>query len=159
MTVFLLNACQTHLPIVSDVQMTDSEKVACQQNIEHLELADIDYLLYANKMIDSMIKSKGVQTKTENSRMRLSFSPVAHSDDAMDMTFLNTSIKNRVIRSGLFILVDDMKTGDFHLSGAFKEIDQSDSCNKKFQKFEEFSLRLKDNRTDKILWSDKKRFN
>ncbi len=154
--VFLLNACQTHLPIVSDPQMTDSEKVACQQNIEQIELADIDYLLYANKMIDSMIKSKEVLAHTANNRMRVFISPVTHSDAVMDLAFLNTSINNRMIRSGLFILVDDMGLGDFRLSGAFEEVDQPDSsCAKKY---EEFSLQLKENRNDRVLWSDKKRF-
>lgn len=168
----LLTACQTHFPIVSDDITSPhqtSEPIACQENIERIELADIDYLLYANKMIDSMTQSNNVQQKTVNSRMRVYLSPVTHSSDDVDMMFLNTSIKNRILRSGLFIVVEDMESGDFQLSGAFKVIEQqsnsysySYSCNQKYQKYqkyEEFSLQLRDSRTDIILWSEKKRFN
>lgn len=162
LTLLFLNACQTHFPILSENDGSDhrvSEKAACQENIEAGELADIDYLLYANKMIDSMTRSKQVQKETANSRMRVYISPVSHSGGDVDMSFINTSIKNRILRSGLFIVVDDMAAGDFQLSGAFKEIQQAGdslSCNKNY---EEFSLQLKNRRTSAILWSDKKQFN
>jgi PBP1b-binding outer membrane lipoprotein LpoB len=132
------------------------EKIICPDNIERLELADIDYLLYANKMIDSMIQNKAVQTKTTNSRMRLSLSPIAHSRNDVDLNSLNTAIKNRILRSGLFVVVDGTGSANYQLSGIFKAIHQSNTCN---VDYEEFSLQLKDIRTDKILWSDKKRFN
>ena len=160
--LLFLNACQTHFPILSENDVPDrrvSEKTACQENIESSELADIDYLLYANKMIDSMTRSEQVQKETANSRMRVYLSPVSHSRDDVDMSVINTSIKNRILRSGLFVVVDDMGAGEFQLSGAFKEIQQTDDssfCNKNY---EEFSLQLKNRRSNAILWSDKKQIN
>ena len=162
LTLLFLNACQTHFPILSEKDGAEhrvSEKAACQENIESIELADIDYLLYANKMIDSMTRSQAVQKETANSRMRLYLSPVRHSREDVDMTFINTSIKNRILRSGLFVVVDGVESADFQLSGVFKAIQQagdSSSCNKNH---EEFSLQLKNNRTGAILWSEKKQFN
>lgn len=153
--LFFLNACQTHFPILSENNVPDY-KAACQENIESMELADIDYLLYANKMIDSMTRSKKVQKETTNSRMRVYLSPVSHSRDDVDMSFINISIKNRILRSGLFIVVDDIKSGDFQLSGAFKEISQAADCK---ENYEEFSLQLKNHRSKAILWSEKKQFN
>ncbi|NOQ80824.1 MAG: hypothetical protein GQ546_15645, partial [Gammaproteobacteria bacterium] len=41
--LLFLNACQTYLPIAT--QMEDTENSACPKNIEQIELADIDYLL------------------------------------------------------------------------------------------------------------------
>ena len=157
--LLFLSACQTHFPILSGNEEQDvSEQVACHEDIERLELADIDYLLYASKMIDSMTQSRNIQKETANSRIRVFLSPVAHSNSDVDMTNLNTSIKNRILRSGLFIVVDNMESGDFHLSGTFEEIKQqgASSCN---EKYEVFSLQLKGSRTNKILWSDKKIFN
>jgi len=152
-----LNACQTHLPIISDDNVSNSDisgKAACEQNIERIELADIDYLLFANKMIDSMMQSRNVQKKTVNNRMRLYLSPVHHSD--VDMNSLNTSIKNRVMRSGLFIIVNDLRQADFQLSGTFETINkQANLCN---ENYEVFSLYLNDSRTDAILWSEHKQF-
>ncbi|MCW8931486.1 MAG: penicillin-binding protein activator LpoB [Gammaproteobacteria bacterium] len=158
LTLLFLSACQTHLPIISE--SNHSKEANCQENIEQMELADIDYLLYANKMIDSMIQSQPVQAETAKNRMRLSLSPVTHSRTDVDMTFLNTSIKNRILRSGLFILVNDVNSGDFQLSGVFKELHHSnDSCPDKKQKIEEFILQLNEFKKDTIVWSEKKQFN
>jgi len=157
LTLFFLNACQTHFPIVSENKL--SEAAACQENIERIELADIDYLLYANQMIDSMMHSNNVQKETVNSRMRIYLSPVSRNSDDVDMNILNTSIKNRILRSGLFIVTEDMKSADFQLSGAFKEIKQAADTYSCIGKYEEFSMQLRSSRTDTILWSEKKQFN
>lgn len=160
--LLFLSACQTRFPILSGNEVSEqdaSEKAACHEDIERLELADIDYLLYASKMIDSMTQSRNIQNETANSRIRVFLSPVAHSNSDVDMTNLNTSIKNRILRSGQFIVVNNMESGDFHLSGAFEEIKQQSDASSCNEKYEVFSLQLKDSRTNKIFWSDKKIFN
>lgn len=158
LTLLLLNGCQTLFPIMGengDVERTISHEV-CPDNIEHIELADIDYLLYANKMIDSMVKSDFVQKETAKSRIRLFISPLIQTNNAIDIKTLNTSIKNRTRRSGLFIIVNDRSAADYYLSGAFAEIAQQTSVCVKV--YDEFLLQLKNNRTDAVLWSDKKQF-
>jgi len=150
--VFILSACQTHLPIVSEPA---TENKNCQGNVEQIELEDIDYLLFANTMIDQMIQSQEVQVNTSKNRMRIFIAPVTHSRDEVDLTFLNTSIRNKIKRSGLFIIINNASKAPFKLSGLFEEIKQDHSCN---EIYEEFHLQLEDVGNSKILWSDKKLF-
>ncbi len=150
--LFYITACQTHLPIVG----VDDVDTPCPENIESIELADIDYLLYANKMIDSMVENNNVKQETINSRMRLSISPITQSHSDINMSTLNTAIKNRVLRSGLFIIVSDRSVTNFNLSGEFKEVvQQSSSCS---QSYDEFSLQLKNIKNGSTLWSELKQF-
>ncbi len=160
LTVFILSACQTHLPISlgTDSEGTPKnvpEKLNCQENIERIELEDIDYLLFANTMIDQMIQNRDVQIVTSKNRMRIYIAPVTHSNDEVDLTFLNTSIKNKIQRSGSFIIISTAGEAPFQLTGSFEEINQAHLCN---ETYEEFHLQLEDVASNKILWSDKKRF-
>ncbi len=152
--LLFLTACQTHFPITGNI---DELEKTCPENLDSIELADIDYLLYANKMVDSMVQSNNVKQETINNRMRISLSPITYDRSDIDMNTLNAAIKNRMLRSGLFIIVSDVDASDFHLSGGFKEVRlQLNSCD---QTYGVFSLQLKNNRSGSILWSESKHFN
>ena len=153
--VFFLSACQTHLPMIS-------ESISCDENLESIASADIDYLLYANKMVDSLIRNKNVQKETAVSRMELYLYPVTNnSNKTIDMASINRAIKNRLLRSSKFVLLNDAKpvpdeSAEFQLSGSFEEIEQqSNNCSGMYN---QFSLKLMNTRTNTILWSEKKRF-
>ena len=148
--LFFLSACQTHFPVVS-------ESISCAEEMEGIELADIDFILYANIMVDSLTLDKRIQRETAHSRMNLSISPVTNkTDKEIDMAVINQAINNRIIRSGQFILVNEVEPGQYQLSGSFEEITRSiNTCDKKHL---QFSLKLMNTQTRTIVWSDKKQF-
>lgn len=145
----LLIACQSQLPVASDQQ-------ACPDPIESVELTNIDYLLFANRMVDKMIQDSNVQREIANKRMNLTLIPVANnSNDAIDLASVNLTIKNRLLRSGQFIL-NGKNTGTYQLSGAFdKKTQASTGC----ESYSQFSLQLLNRETNRILWSDNTKFN
>jgi len=154
--IVFLHACQTHLPVVSEMEETDSKP--CLKNIEQLELADIDYLLYANRMVDEMIQDKQVQQKLSINRLRLLVQPVhyASNNAKVDMDTINTAIKNRLRRSGHFVIVSDEQLANAQLLSAFEtKTVQTDHC---VENYEQFSMQLKNSRTGQLIWSDKKLF-
>ncbi|MCU7820050.1 MAG: penicillin-binding protein activator LpoB, partial [gamma proteobacterium symbiont of Lucinoma myriamae] len=104
MLVFV-NACQTHLPIAA--QMEGMENSDCPKNIEQIELADIDYLLYANRMVDDMIQDHNVQEALGSNRLKIAIQPISHENNIaqINMDAINLAIKNRILRSGQFIIV------------------------------------------------------
>ncbi len=148
--LFFLSACQTHFPVVS-------ESISCAEEMEGIELADIDFLLYANIMVDSLTLDKRIQRETAHSRMNLAISPVTNkTDKEIDMAVINQAIKNRIIRSGQFILVNAAESGRYQLSGSFEEVTRStNTCDKKYL---QFLLKLMNTQTGTIVWSDKKQF-
>jgi len=153
----LLNACQTNLPIVSEHIAEDdvSTMKPCESNIEQMELADIDYLLYANRMVDNMIQDKTVQQKLSSKRLKISIEGISQKDN-MDLTNVNSTVKNRLLRSGQFIIVNNKQTSDVQLSGSFETIQKTrNNC---IENYEQFSLQLTDSYSKQLIWSDKKQF-
>lgn len=154
--LLFLNACQTYLPIAT--QMEDTENSACPKNIEQIELADIDYLLYANRMVDDMIQDHNVQAALSSNRLKIAIQPISHENNIaqINMDAINLAIKNRILRSGQFIIVNDKQSANVYLSGVFnKKAVQSTHC---MENFEQFSMQLKNNQTGQLIWSDKKQF-
>ena len=156
----LLNACQTHLPIVSEHIAEDDVLTMkpCESNIEKMELADIDYLLYANRMVDSMIQDKTVQQKLSRKRLKIAIEAISRRDNAdrANMTNVNSTVKNRLLRSGQFIIVNNKQTSNVQLSGSFETIQNTN--NHCIESYEQFSLQLKDSHSKQLIWSDKKQF-
>ena len=148
--LLLLSACETHFPVLMENQ-------SCKEAIETVELTDIDYLLFANKMIDSMIQDKNIQRETANNRMKLSLLPIKNNtNETIEMSVINLAIKNRLVRSGQFI-INESASEPLQLSGAFEKVEQSPStC---AQKYTRFALQLKNTRSNRILWSEDTKFN
>ncbi|MCU7953488.1 MAG: hypothetical protein KZQ64_08885 [gamma proteobacterium symbiont of Bathyaustriella thionipta] len=72
------------------------------------------------------------------------------------MTAVNTAIENRIIRSGQFIIVHDEHSSNVQLSGIFENKEViSKNC---MEKYEQFSMELKNSETGQAIWTDKKRF-
>lgn len=146
--ILSLNGCQTHLPVVT-------ESISCDENVERIKLHDTDYLLYANTMIDSLAQDEKVQEKTENSRMQLYLDAVVNkTNEIIKMTSINAAIKNRIIRSGQFILVNQEDSARYHLSGLIENVQDTRNCSVEYQ---QFSLKLMDMRSNSIIWSEEKR--
>jgi len=151
--VLFLTACQTHFPIVSD----DINAQPCSNQTETIELADIDYLLYANRMVDNMIKSHLASNKHPG-RIKLFIEPLASSiDTGINLQTLNLSIKNRIIRSGQFIIEQNKKRAKVQISGSITIVNDTEkSCQ---QDYEQFSLQLTRLDDNKIIWFETKYFN
>lgn len=149
-----LSACQTYFPVAEEIS---EKKPSCGDGVESIELTDIDYLLFANKMIDSMIQAKNIQQQTARKRMTLSIKPVQNNtDEAIEMKTINLAIKNRVLRSSRFIITESA-TEQFQLSGSFEKIERSSTgCT---DAYTQFSLQLMNMQTNRILWSEDKKFN
>ena len=157
LSMFLLNACQTHLPVVSDsVSDGTSESHSCDENIERVELTDIDYLLYANRMVDSLVQDKGIQRVTADKRMTLFIIPVKNNtNEAIEVRPINMAIKNRIMRSGRFIVLDKPEMSHTQLHSSFNNLSQSGNC---AGSPKSFSLSLMNSQTKAIIWSEIKRF-
>lgn len=152
--VFLvfLSACQTHFPIV-----TEPEPQACNEPIASIELSDIDYLLFANQMIDTMIQDRNIQQRISNKRMTLKLLPIENrTNEMIDLSKINLTLKNRLLRSGHFI-INDSTSEPLQLSGAFENINtSSNACAESYGRF---SLQLQNSQTGQILWSGNRKFN
>lgn len=132
--------------------MEDSEKSACPKNIEQIELADIDYLL------DDMIQEHNVQTALSSNRLKIAIQAISHENNIaqINMDAINQVIKNRILGSGQFIILNDKQSANVYLSGAFNnKAVQSTHC---MENFEQFSMQLKNKQTVQLIWSDKKQF-
>ena len=149
--VLSFSACQTHLPIVS-------EDMSCEYDIEEIELTDIDYLLYANKMIDAMIKNTRVKKELKNKRMNLEVLPVVNvTSEKIDLKSVYLAIYNRLLRSGYFILHSNSSVADYQLSAVFDSVSQSfEPCG---QQYKRLSLQIEKLQNSEILWSEEKKFN
>lgn len=154
LSIFILlfiNACQTHLSVID-------ENRDCGSEIENIELTDIDYLLYANKMVDSMIQNRRIQELLSAKRMNLMLLPVSNNtSEAIELLPINTAIYNRLLRSGHFIFHQTLESSQYQLTGEFNEIKKdTDSCDKAYKRF---SMQLKSLPDAQVLWSEEKKFN
>lgn len=142
----LLNACQTHFPIVSDLEETENSS-SCREN---KQLAQINYLYYANIMIDSLTQSQAVKDKTQVSRIKLFINSIHNSTGkSIEMGLIDKEILNRINRSGMFILVNNKAAADYSLNGVIKcRMDQ-----------EQLSIELVQPQTNALFWSEKKLLN
>ncbi len=156
-TVSLLSACQTTLPIFEQEQQQSKsviEDSGCNKQKNNARNVQYDYLVYANKMIDSMVKNHNVQTKLKQQRMTIYLQPVVNNtSDNIDISAINYAIKNRVIRSGQFILADRPDAAQYRISGTINAINTLSECDSGQRKF---SLRLTDIKQPAILWSEYK---
>ena len=152
--MIMLNACQTHFPIVSESVV--NETMPCDNTIEPKKTAYIDYLLYANRMVDRMITDKKVQEKLNNKRLKLVIASVKNNSEIgqADINSVNSAVINRLKRSGQFIIVNNLQNSDVQFSGAFAIVEKKqNSC---IAIYEQFSLHLTDSQTKQVIWSDKK---
>lgn len=146
----LLTACQTNFPVAKEQQ-------SCKDTVEAIELTDIDYLLFANRMIDSMIQHKNIQQEIAGNRMTLSILPVENNtSEAINMNAVNQAIKNRVLRSGQFI-INESVSSPFQLSGSFANNPRSSTACA--ETYTQFSLQLMNTQNKRILWSEDTKFN
>jgi len=154
---FLLNACQTHLPIVSE-HIGSADNKACVNNTQYTKSANIDYLLYANRMVDTMIKDDAIEQRVSSKRLKVLILEIKHIDNSVqiDMVSINNAVKNRLLRSGLFIVVNNIEAADVQLSGIFEKTKrQLTDC---IQSVDQLSLQLTDSHSKQLIWSDKKQF-
>ncbi|MCK5696858.1 MAG: hypothetical protein KAI02_01775 [Gammaproteobacteria bacterium] len=157
----LLTACQTHLPLLS--QDDNPENQVCINHTEQTGLADVDYLLYANRMVDDLIQNDQVQKRLTFNRLKIAITHIDYKEDRamsdvmnVDLTSVNQAIKNRLIRSGQFIMVDNQDNSDVSLSGYFtNSIKENNHC---IEYYEQFFMQLKDNHSQYIIWSEQKEF-
>ena len=98
--ILFLTACQTHFPIVSESDQTE-KKNYCKEN---KPLTQINFLFYANTMIDSLTQAKAIQEKTNAGRIRLYINPINNESGksidmgSIDEEILNLSFKEKFIR-------------------------------------------------------------
>ena len=152
-----LSACQTTLPVFEENQESSSsvtEDRDCTEKKKTSRNVQYDYLVYANKMIDSMVKNRNVQAKLKQQRMKIYLQPVVNNtSDNIDISAINYAIKNRVIRSGQFILADSPDTAQYRISGKINSINTVNDCDSGQRKF---SLSLTGTKQAAILWSEYK---
>ncbi len=151
--LFFLSACQTQkIQLDKQIKPTDN----CPKQIEQIDLADIDYLLYANRMIDSMILDKQVKMNYLLSRVTLYIQPIEIDNKIdMDINALNQTIYNRIVRSGKFIIVNSIEQSNYQLLANITLLNIKQNCS---NLYETLSLKLKNTDTNNILWSDQKVF-
>jgi PBP1b-binding outer membrane lipoprotein LpoB len=153
--LFFLSACQTQ-KIQLDTQIKSIDD--CPKHIEKIDLADIDYLLYANRMIDSMILDEQVKAGYLLSRVTLYIHPIQTDNKIyMDISTLNQAIYNRIVRSGKFIIVNNIEQSNYQLLANIASLNANmkQNCS---NFYETLSLELKNTDTHTILWSDRKVF-
>lgn len=155
-----LTACQTHLPIISEhiTSPDDVNNQPCVSNTDEIKSANIDYLLYVNRMVDSMIEDNTVQQRVSSKRLKIMIQTINNTDNAtqIDMLSVNSAVKNRLLRSGQFIVVNHSQAADVQLSGVFeKKQKQAVHC---IKNVEQFFLQLKDSHSKQLIWSDIKQF-
>ncbi len=147
--VLLISSCQTHLPLVAE---QDDASADCVTEAA----GPIDYLLYANRMVDRMIADQQVQTALLNKRLRLFPVPLVDKLNTAqaDIIAVNQTLKNRAQRSGQFIIVSNKSASDVQLSAVFEKITrQINQCSESYR---QFAMQLRDSRTGKVIWSAKK---
>ena len=151
LSAVFLTACQAHFPLSNDQKH-------CENDIEAAEARDIDYLLYANRMVDAMVESSSVREILSRQRIKLMVLPIINnSSENIELLPVNNTVYNRLLRSGRFIMQHDIQYSNYQFSGSFDEItNSSDSC---AGVFKTFSLYLKSIDNEQIIWSEEKKFN
>lgn len=152
--LLFVSACQTHLPIVSEPEQTKDDS-SCEENKQS---TDINYLYYANIMIDALTDSKAVQDKIQVRRIKLFVNSVHNGTGKnINMSLINKEILNRINRSGMFILVNDTAAADYSLSGVIKNTAKNNHECRVDQ--EQLSIELVQPQTNTLFWSEKKLLN
>ncbi len=149
-----LTACQTTLPVFeeSNGQITDCSEI--QQTITQ---GPVDYLFYANKMVDSMVNNSNVKSILKNHRIKIYLQTIENkSVDNIDIIAINKAVKNRILRSGQFIVMPDQQNADYRLAGSIYPLQHSaDKCDNGNRKF---TMSLTSRQQSSILWSEYKTF-
>ena len=153
--IFLfLTACQTHFPLVSEVDQAEDNNF-CKEN---KPLIQINYLFYANTMIDSLTQAKAIQEKTNAGRIRLYVNPINNeSGKSIDMGSIDEEILNRINRSAMFVLVNNSNAADYSLSGVINNtIKRTNQC---LLEQKQFTIELRQPHTNTLFWSETKLLN
>ncbi|WP_198266548.1 hypothetical protein [sulfur-oxidizing endosymbiont of Gigantopelta aegis] len=161
--MLLLTACQTQFPILSEesnaeraiVKANDKQQSPCQDQSMRQNISTADYLLAVNKMIDAMLHSRAVNKASAERRIRVYLSPIPSVDtaDSNKSELLNQAIKNRIQRSGKFVLQSALEQSEYQLSGGF-----NGSCSMyQGRQQDQLSLKLINNLTQNIIWSKTQR--
>jgi hypothetical protein len=163
--LLLLTACQTQFPILTEdsiseknsARVKDSDTSHCQNQVNSQKISTADYLLQVNKMVDAMVQSNAVHKAGSNQRLRIYLSPISavqnnavKNYNKMDSKLINQAIKNRVQRSGQFVLMATLADSEFQLSGNFGAVCSTEK--------DELSLQLHNNMTKQIIWSKTQSF-
>ena len=147
----LLTACQTHFPLVSESDQTVNTNY-CKEN---KPLTQINYLFYANTMIDSLTQTEAIQEKTNAGRIRLYVNPINNeSGKSIDMGSIDEEILNRINRSAMFVLVKNSNAADYSLSGMINTITKR--TNQCLLEQEQFIIELRQPHTNTLFWSETK---
>jgi PBP1b-binding outer membrane lipoprotein LpoB len=139
--LIMMTSCQTHLPIVSE------QSEACD-NKELAVFQDVDYLFYANKLADELITSQFLK-KNNSSRLSLSISPLVNkTSKALDIQLISQTIKNRILRSGKFLLEQDLQKAHYQLIAIIEDGEYSIDC----KLFPQFKLQLIEIKNQIVVW-------
>jgi PBP1b-binding outer membrane lipoprotein LpoB len=142
--LLLLTGCLSN-PIVPDQ--------FCDTSIP-VELSDIDYLLYANKMVDALTVSNRVTKLAERSRLNVYVEKlVNYTSKKINSTQIEIAIKNRLKYSAKINLQEDPGKAEFILIGSFNK--KYKDCN---ERVINFSLILKSIGSKNIIWSQDKSY-
>ena len=152
--LLILSACQTTLPVFEQSSEMDTQDSVCPDIQKIVKNVQYDYLVYANKMIDSMTRNRNVQERLKQKRLKIYLQPVVNkTTDNIDISAINYAIKNRVIRSGQFIITDNRASADYQLGGTITVNTNVGNCDTGLRKF---SLSLTGITQSTILWSEYK---
>lgn len=118
------------------------------------ELRDIDYLLFANSLVDELTLSKAVLQLSEKKRLNVYVDRLTNNTpEAINLQQIELAIKNRLKRSAKFNLQEDPAKSAYILSGAFNE--KYSDCN---DRINQFSMMFSSKSSKQLLWSQHKTY-
>ncbi len=152
--LLILTACQTTLPVFEE---SNGRSTDCNEIQQTVTQSRIDYLLYANKMVDSMVNNSNVKSVLKKHRIKIYLQAIENkTTDKIDIMAINKAVKNRILRSGQFIVMPDQQNANYRLVGAIYPLQHSvDDCDNGNRKF---SMSLTGYQQSVILWSEYKTF-
>lgn len=126
---------------------------SCDKNIA-IELSDIDYLLFANHLVDELTASNAVTKLAAKSRLNVYVDKLENNtSEAINIEHVELTIQNRLKRSAKINLKENPGKADYLLTGGF--IENTVDCNEQINKF---TLILKSTSIKKIIWSQSKTY-
>jgi len=142
--MLLLTGCLSN-PLVPDH--------SCDENIA-IELSDVDYLLFANKMVDELTASNAVIKLAAKKRLNVYVDKLLNNTaEAINIELIEMAIHNRLMRSAKINLQQVPAKADFIVTGGFSE--KYADCNERVNKF---SLILKSISSKQIIWTQNKTY-
>ena len=137
--LFLLTGCLSN-PVVPDY--------SCNESIP-VELSEVDYLLFANKMIDDLTASNSINKLADQRRLNVFVAQLENTTpEAINLEQIKLAVENRLKRSAKFNLLDEPDQANYIVSGGFSET--AGDCNIRTY---EFKLIMQSKSSNQIVWS------